>query len=117
MSKPIGPYSPAVQAGPFLFVSGQIGLDPATGELAGADLDTQVRQALANLLTRLAEHGYAPSHVVKSTLFLRDMAHFGAVNSLYAELFAEPYPARETVAVAGLPKDALFEISVVAYKP
>ncbi len=116
--KTIGPYSPAAWAGNVLFVSGQIGTDPATGEFAGPGVVEQARQAMNNVGKVLSVAGLEYSHIVKTTIFLLDMADFAAVNEVYASYFSEGgYPARETVAVAGLPKGARVEISVTAYKP
>jgi 2-iminobutanoate/2-iminopropanoate deaminase len=112
---PIGPYSQAVRAGAYLFCSGQVALDPKTGELVGDDAATQVRQVMKNLGAVLAAAGAGFKDVVKTTIFLADMADFVAVNRVYAESFPENPPARSTFAVAGLPKNARVEIEVVAY--
>lgn len=109
----IGPYSQAIKAGKFLFASGQLGLDPATGNLAEG-IEAQTRQALANLQAVLEEAGTDVEHVVKTTIFLADLAHFATVNSLYAEVFTQDPPARSTVQVAALPKGGLVEIEVIA---
>lgn len=114
---PIGPYSQAVQAANMLFLSGQIAIDPATGELMTSDLETETHQVLKNVRALLHEGGYDFSHVVKTTIFLKDMSLFQAVNEIYGSYFDSEYPARETVAVAGLPKNVNVEISVIAYKP
>lgn len=113
---PIGPYNQAIKAGNTLYVSGQIALSPETGELIRGSVADEAHQVLKNLKAVLAAAGYAFSDVVKSTIFLRDMGDFGAVNSVYGEYFTEQSPARETVAVAGLPKNVNVEISVVAWK-
>ncbi len=112
----VGPYSQARWAGDLLFLSGQIGLDPASGEMAGGGVEGQVRQALENLGAVLGAVGLGPGAVVKTTIYLADMADFSAVNQVYAEFFADAraLPARACVAVAGLPKDALVEVEAVA---
>ena len=104
--KAVGPYSQAIVAGGFVFASGQLPIDPATGEFA--------RQSLTNVTHVLAEAGIDLSHVVKTTVFLSDMANFAAMNEVYATFFSEPYPARSAVAVKTLPKNALVEVEVVA---
>lgn len=109
----IGPYSQAIRAGNFLFASGQLGLDPATGNLAEG-IEAQTRQALANLQAVLAEAGATVEHVVKTTIFLADLSHFATVNALYGEIFKTAPPARSTVQVAALPKGGLVEIEVIA---
>lgn len=113
----IGPYSQAVRAGGFLFSAGQIGLDPATGELVGPDVESQARRVFANLAAVLAEAGAGFADVVKTTVYLADMADFATVNAIYAEHFETPYPARSTVEAGGLPKGARVEIDVVARMP
>ncbi|HEV2738432.1 MAG TPA: Rid family detoxifying hydrolase [Candidatus Elarobacter sp.] len=114
----IGPYAQAVAAGPYLFASGQIALDPATGQLVEGDAATQTRQVMANVAAVLAAAGLAFADVVKTTIFLADMADFAAVNAVYAESFAGgPVPARSTVAVAALPRGSAVEIEVVALRP
>lgn len=112
----IGPYSQAIQAGDFLFTSGQIGIDPAHGVLAEG-LEAQTRQALANLAVILQAAGATFANVVKTTIFLADMADFQAVNAIYAAFFTAAPPARSTVQVAGLPRAARVEIEMVAYLP
>jgi 2-iminobutanoate/2-iminopropanoate deaminase len=109
----IGPYSQAIKAGKLLFASGQLGLDPATGNLVEG-IEGQTRQALTNLQAVLAAAGAGVEDVVKTTIFLADLAHFATVNGLYAEVFAHEPPARSTVQVAALPKGGLVEIEVVA---
>ena len=109
----IGPYSQAVQVGSILYTSGQIGLNPATGELVGPDLAAQARQAFANLAAVAAAAGGSLANAVKLTLFLTDLAHFGEVNAIMAEFVPEPFPARSTIGVASLPKGALFEVEAV----
>ncbi|NGM84410.1 RidA family protein [Paenibacillus sp. 7124] len=109
----IGPYSQAIIAGNWVYTSGQLGLNPETGELAG-DVQAQARQSLANVQAILEEAGTSLDHVVKTTVFLKDMNDFAAVNEVYSSFFSEPYPARSAVEVARLPKDGLVEIEVVA---
>ena len=109
----IGPYSQAIRAGQFLFASGQLGLDPATGDLREG-IEAQTRQALTNLQAVLAEAGATVANVVKTTIFLADLAHFATVNQLYGEVFGHEPPARSTVQVAALPKGGLVEIEVIA---
>ena len=110
----IGPYAQAVEAGGFLFSAGQIGLIPETGEFAGEDVVTQAVQVLQNLAAILEEAGLSFSDVVKTTMYLANMDEFPLVNAIYAKYFTQPYPARSTVAAAGLPKGARIEIDVVA---
>jgi 2-iminobutanoate/2-iminopropanoate deaminase len=112
---PIGPYAQGIRVGDFLFTSGQIGLDPASGELAGEDVGAQTRQALANLQAVLLAGGASLAAVVKTTVFLQDMQDFAAMNAVYAEAFAASTPARSTVQVAGLPRAARVEVEAVAY--
>ena len=109
----IGPYSQAVSAGKLLFISGMLGIDPATGELQ-PDLVSQAEQALKNLSATLKAAGMTEANVVKTTIFLTDMGAFGAVNELYAAQFTAPYPARSCVQVSALPKGGLFEIEAIA---
>lgn len=111
----IGPYSQAVRAGDYLFFSGQIPLVPDTGELVGRDAESQVRQVLKNIEAVLSAAGLAMKHVVKTTVFLADMGDFETVNRVYAEYFGGAAPARATVQVAALPKQALVEIEGIAY--
>jgi 2-iminobutanoate/2-iminopropanoate deaminase len=112
--KPIGPYSQAIKSNGFLFVSGQIALDPATGEFVGVTVQHQTERVLQNLKAILEAGGASLSHVVKTTVFLKDMNDFAAINEVYARYFAAAPPARSTVQVGRLPKDALVEIEVVA---
>ena len=112
--KAIGPYSPAVRAGQLLFVSGQIPIDPATGLMIDGDIAAQTRRALDSVGGLLKAAGLSFAHVVRTTVFLADMNDFGAVNQVYGTYFVEPYPARATVQVARLPKDARVEIDVIA---
>lgn len=113
--KAIGPYSQAVQVGPFVYTSGQLGLDPETGEFPEG-VAAQAKQSLANVKAILEEAGVSLADVVKTTVFLKDMNDFATVNEVYASFFEAPYPARSAVEVARLPKDALVEIEVIAYK-
>ncbi len=110
----IGPYSQAIAAGGLVFTSGQVALDPATGQLVGSDVAAQTDQALRNLVAVLARAGCTPRDVLRTTVYLRDMADFAAMNAVYAGFFGDPPPARSTVAVAGLPKDARVEIDAIA---
>jgi 2-iminobutanoate/2-iminopropanoate deaminase len=114
--KAIGPYSVAVQTDTFVFCSGQVGLDPASGELVAADVESQTRQALTNLQNVLDAAGMTLDKVVKTTVFLMDMADFPKMNAVYSEFFSSTLPARSTVAVAGLPKGALVEIEATALR-
>lgn len=110
----LGPYSQAIVAGDFVFASGQVPIDPATGVFAEGGIKEQTRQSLTNVSNVLAEAGIDLSHVVKTTVFLSDMDNFAAMNEVYAQFFSEPFPARSAVAVKTLPKGALVEIEVVA---
>lgn len=110
----IGPYSPAVRAGGFLFLSGQIPLDPATGQLVEGGIRAQTSRVMQNMGELLKAGGADFSHVVRTTIFLSDMNDFAAVNEVYASFFSEPYPARATVQVARLPKDVGVEIDAIA---
>jgi len=112
----IGPYSQAVVVGGFLYTAGQIALDPATMEVVGATAAAQTRQALVNGEAVLAAAGYTLNEVVKTTVFVRDMAEFGAINEVYATFFGAEPPARSVVEVSGLPKDVLVEIEFIAYR-
>ncbi len=111
---PIGPYSQAVKANGMLFVSGQIPIIPATGELASGDIKAETAQVMKNLQAILEEAGTDFSHVVKTSIFVADMNDFAAVNEVYGQYFAENAPARETVAVRTLPKNVNVEISCIA---
>ena len=111
---PIGPYNQAIRAGNFLFCSGQIPLDVATGELVSGDISAQTRQVMKNIAAVLAAANATFAHVVKTTIFLVDMNDFAAVNTIYGESFDVDAPARSTVAVAALPKGSRVEIEVVA---
>jgi 2-iminobutanoate/2-iminopropanoate deaminase len=114
--KPVGPYSQAVRWGDAVFCSGQLGLDPASGQLVEG-VEAQARQALTNIGSLLKAAGTDLAHVVKATVFLADMAAFPAVNAIYAEFMGENRPARSTVQVAALPLGGLVEIEVIAYVP
>lgn len=109
----IGPYSQAIDAGAFVYASGQIPINPATGEIPEG-ITAQTRQSLANVCAILEAAGLSVDNVVKTTVFLADMADFGAMNAVYGEVFTEPYPARSAVAVRTLPKDVLVEVEVIA---
>jgi len=113
-TRPIGPYSPAIACGDLVFLSGQIPLDAATGKLVAGDVAAQARQSLNNLKGVLEAAGLGFAHVLKTTIFLTDMANFGAVNEVYRSFVSEPYPARSTIAVAALPMGALVEIEMIA---
>lgn len=110
----IGPYSQAIQANKTIYVSGQIPIDPATGEFAGEDIATQTRQSLTNIRQILAAAGADMTNVVKTTVLLSDIADFAAMNEVYAEFFAEPYPARAAFQAAAIPKGAKVEIEAIA---
>jgi len=113
----IGPYAQAVKANGFLFTAGQIPLHPERMEIVGVSVAEQTEQVIANLRAVLAAAGCEFAHVVKTTVFLRDMADFQAMNEVYARAFGDACPARSTVAVAGLPRDVRVEIEVVAALP
>ena len=110
----IGPYSQAIKAGNFLFLSGQIPLDPATGQIVAGGIESQTRQVFANISGILKAAGLSFAHVVSATVYVVDMNDFGKVNEIYTTYFSAPAPARATVQVARLPKDALVEIQVTA---
>jgi 2-iminobutanoate/2-iminopropanoate deaminase len=110
----IGPYSQAVSAGRWLFCSGQIGLDPVTGELVAGGVEAETTRVLENLRAVLAAAGVTPDGVVRTTIYLVDLADFGRVNELYARFFSPPFPARATVGVAALPRGARVEIDAIA---
>ena len=112
--EPIGPYSQAVKAGGFLFLSGQVALKPGTGDLVTANITEETTQVMKNLEAVLSEAGLNFSHVVKTTIFLKEMSSFGEVNAEYGKYFEKDFPARETVAVKTLPKDVNVEISMIA---
>jgi 2-iminobutanoate/2-iminopropanoate deaminase len=112
--EPIGPYSQAVKAGGFLFLSGQIALVPGTSELKNGNITEETRQVMENLKAVLHEAGCDFSNILKTTIFLKDMNSFGEVNAEYGKYFEKDFPARETVAVKTLPKDVNVEISMIA---
>lgn len=111
----IGPYSQAVQVGNQLYISGMLGIDPESGELCGG-ITEQAEQALKNLSAALKAAGMTEANVVKTTIFLRNMAAFGQINEIYSRYFTAPYPARSCVQVEALPKSGLFEIEAIAVK-
>jgi len=115
--KALGPYSVAVKTGPFVFTSGQLGLDPVTGNLAEGGVEAETRQALTNLSNILQAAGTTLSSVVKTTVFLRDINDFARMNAVYGEFFPENPPARSAFQVAALPKGAAVEIEAVAALP
>ena len=113
-AKPIGPYSPAIRAGNFLFLSGQVGFDPSTGTLVDGDISAQTDQVMRNIGALLKAAGTDFSRVVRTTVFLADMDEFAQMNEVYARYVVDPPPARSTVQVARLPRDARVEIDVIA---
>ena len=113
----IGPYSPAIRAGNLLFVSGQIPVDPATGKVVDGDITVQTEQVMRNLGSLLKAAGCGFEHVVRTTVFLADLGDFGAMNQCYATFMVSPPPARSTVQVARLPRDAKIEIDAIAVIP
>jgi len=113
---PIGPYNQAVQFGNMLFISGQIPIDPGTGNMVQTNIQTETTQVMNNLLAILSEAGMDFSHVIKTSIFLTDMGQFATVNEVYGSYFKENAPARETIQVSALPKGANVEISMVAGK-
>ncbi len=114
--KAIGPYSQAIEAGSMVFASGQIPIDPATGNFVEGGIKEQTRMSLTNAQNILREAGTDLAHVVKTTVFLSDMDNFAAMNEVYAEFFSQPFPARSAVAVKTLPKGALVEVECIAVK-
>ena len=114
--KAIGPYSQGIDAGNYLFCSGQIGLDPSTAELVDGGIKPQTERALQNLKAVVVAGGHSLEDVVKTTVFLDSMDDFVAMNEVYAEFFGEPYPARSTVAVKQLPRGALVEVEAVVFR-
>jgi 2-iminobutanoate/2-iminopropanoate deaminase len=110
----VGPYSQAIALGNLLFCAGQIPLDPTTGELVGTDVTTQAERVCQNIAGVLKANGMTFANVVKTTVFLTDLAQFAAMNAVYAKYFTEPFPARSTIQVAGLPRGAQVEIEVTA---
>lgn len=115
--KAIGPYSPAIRAGKLLFLSGQIPLDPATGQLVDGDVSAQTDQVMKNVCALLKAAGAGVEHLVRTTVFLADMNEFAVMNERYATFLADPPPARTTVQVARLPLDARVEIDAIAVLP
>lgn len=113
---PIGPYSQAVKAGSMLFLSGQIAIDPQTNEVITGSVQDETKRVMQNIQGLLQQAGYTFEDVVKTSIFLNDMALFAEVNAIYDSFFTGNFPARETVAVLGLPKNVRVEISVIAYK-
>lgn len=113
---PIGPYNQAVEAGGFVFVSGQIPLDPATGEIVTDDIKAETKKVMNNIGAILDEAGLNFGNIVKTSIFLTDMQSFASVNEVYGSYFTDQFPARETIQVAALPKNANVEISVIALK-
>jgi len=113
-AKPIGPYSPAIRAGNLLFISGQVGFDPASGALVDADISAQTEQVMRNITSLLHAAGTDFGHVVRTTVYLADMGEFATMNEVYARYVVDPPPARSTVQVARLPRDARVEIDVIA---
>jgi 2-iminobutanoate/2-iminopropanoate deaminase len=112
--KAIGPYSHAVRTGPLLFVSGQVPIDPATGNLVDGDISAQTQRVMQNIDAVLKAAGLSLKDVVRTTIYLADMNDFAAVNAVYGTFFSDPYPARATVQVSRLPKDARVEIDAIA---
>lgn len=110
----VGPYSQAIAVGNLLFCAGQIPLDPATGDLVGEDVTAQTERVCQNIAGVLKANDMAFTNVVKTTVFLTDLANFAAMNAVYAKYFSEPFPARSTIQVAGLPRGAQVEIEVTA---
>jgi 2-iminobutanoate/2-iminopropanoate deaminase len=113
----VGPYSQGIAAGDFVFCAGQVGLDPATGELVEGGLERQTERALENLRAVLDAAGMALGDVVKTTVFLADLDDFAALNAVYGRFFPDPPPARSTFQVAGLPRGARVEIEAIGYRP
>ena len=113
----IGPYSQGITAAPFLFVSGQLGIQPKTGELVSSDFKVQAKQALENLLQIVLAAGYNLNQIVAVDVFVTDLNNFANFNEIYAEYFSEHRPARAVVEVSRLPKDACIEIKCIAYNP
>jgi 2-iminobutanoate/2-iminopropanoate deaminase len=111
----IGPYSQGVRGGDYVFISGQLPIDPATGEFAGEDIVSQTKQSLTNIKAILESEGLSMANVVKTTVLLKNISEFGAMNEVYASFFAGECPARAAFEVAALPKNALVEIEAIAY--
>ncbi|MCD6156900.1 MAG: RidA family protein [Euryarchaeota archaeon] len=115
--RPVGPYSQAIRAGSFLFIAGQIPIDPKTGKVTGEDIKEQGRRALENIKAIVEEAGGRIRDIVKVNVYIRDIKLFGEFNEVYSEFFKEHRPARAVVEVSGLPKDVLVEIEAIAYLP
>jgi 2-iminobutanoate/2-iminopropanoate deaminase len=113
--KPVGPYSHAVRVGDLLFCSGQIPLNAATGQIDGADIQTQTRRVLENVRVLLESEGLGTQNVFKTTVYMTDLADFGPMNEIYGQYFSSDFPARSTVQVSGLPRGAQVEIEVIAH--
>jgi 2-iminobutanoate/2-iminopropanoate deaminase len=113
-ARPVGPYSPALRAGSLLFVSGQVPIDPASGQMVGGDIGAQTRRVLDNVGALLTAAGLSFNHIVRTTVYLADMNDFAAMNEAYGSYFTQPYPARSTVQAARLPRDARIEIDAIA---
>ena len=114
---PVGPYSQAIRSDDMVWCAGQVGLDPATGELVEGGVEAQAERALRNLQAVLDAAGLGFADVVKTTIFLTDVGDFAAVNAIYAGFIADPPPARSTIGVAALPKGALVEVELIAHRP
>lgn len=113
---PVGPYSMATVYGNLIFTAGQLGLDPATGNLIEGGVEAETRRALTNIKNILESVGVSMDHVLKTTVYLRDISDFAKMNAVYAEFFTEPYPARTTVQVGALPRNVAIEIDAIAYR-
>ena len=113
----VGPYSQAIAIGDLLFCAGQIPLDPVTGDLVGPDVTAQTERVCQNIGAVLKANGFTFANVVKTTVFLTDLANFAAMNAVYSKYFTEPFPARSTIQVAGLPRGSQVEIEVTAFVP
>ena len=114
---PIGPYSQAIEANGLIFVSGQVAIEPSTGALVLDDIKAETTKVMENIQAVLTEAGIDFSHIVKTTIFLKDMASFAQVNEVYGSYFTSQFPARETIQVSALPKNVNVEITVIAVKP
>jgi 2-iminobutanoate/2-iminopropanoate deaminase len=113
---PIGPYSQAVMAGSTLYISGQIPMDPATTIVLTGDIEAETAQVMKNIGAILSAYGLNYAHIIKTTIFIKDMGDFGKINAVYGSFFEKEFPARETVEVSRLPKDVHIEISCIAVK-
>lgn len=114
--KPIGPYSQAIKCGRFIFGSGQIAIDPESGEIVGKNIEEQTERIMQNIKSILESVGYSVEDIVKTTIFLKNIKDYGRFNKIYSKFFKEKFPARTTVGVASLPKNVLIEIDFIAYK-